>query len=151
MLILSITLIVFGLVFFLRDLRKNDLWNNRYMEFPAVLEIYGAGKVEDIEDYSDELLRKLTKDSSIKEAPNAKKVNVSIVVDMEEIKGYDMWTTSKFEDEAVYADCTYLSFYDGSASIIMIPFTEFDIMFNNYIEQKKKYLSFGEVKRLFVK
>jgi hypothetical protein len=151
MLILSITLIVFGLVFFLRDLRKNDLWNNRYMEFPAVLEIYGAGKVEDIEDYSDELLRKLTKDSSIKEAPNAKKVNVSIVVDMEEIKGYDMWTTSKFEDEAVYADCTYLSFYDGSASIIMIPFTEFDIMFNNYIEQKKKYLSFGEVKRLFVR
>jgi hypothetical protein len=121
------------------------------MEFPAVLEIYGAGKVEDIEDYSDELLRKLTKDSSIKEAPNAKKVNVSIVVDMEEIKGYDMWTTSKFEDEAVYADCTYLSFYDGSASIIMIPFTEFDIMFNNYIEQKKKYLSFGEVKRLFVR
>lgn len=151
MLILSITLIVFGLVFFLRDLRKNDLWNSRFMEFPAVLEIYKGGELEDEEDYSDELLRKLTKNSSIKEAPNTKKVNVSIVVDMEEIKGYDMWTTSKFEDDAVYADCTYLSFYDGSASIIMIPFTEFDIMFNNYVDQKKRYLSFGEVKRLFIK
>lgn len=150
MLILSITLIVFGFIFFLRDLRKNDLWNSRFMEFPAMLEIH-KGREADEDDYSDELLRKLTKDSSIKEAPNSKKVNVSIVIDMEEVKGYDMWTTSKFEDEAIYADCTYLTFYDGSAVIVTIPFSEFDIMFNNYVDQKKRYLSFGDVKRLFVR
>lgn len=154
MLILAITLVVFGLVFFLRDLRKNDLWNSRFMEFPAVLEIHKKEQFDEDsgEDYEDELLRKLTKDSNVDEStsPNSKRVNVSIVVDMEEIKGYDMWTTSKFEDEAVYADCTYLTFYDGSATIIMIPFSEFDIMFNNYQDQKKKYLSFGDTKRLFI-
>jgi hypothetical protein len=139
MLVLSSVILFATILFLLRDIKKNNLWNSRFVELPALLELR-RNEIGEEEDFSDEVLRRISREASGQSSQDSKKVTVSIVIDLEEVSGYDMWTTNKFSDEAIYADSTYITFYSGEAVMTIMPFEEFDVLFNNYLGQKKNYL-----------
>jgi hypothetical protein len=133
----GIVLLIGMIVFFLRDIRKNDVWNSRFVELPTNLEIYRS--VEHEEDgYSDEVLRRITAEAN--GDTGVKKVSVMIVIDMEEVRDYIMWTSSNYESDVVRADLTCINFIDGTKLITTLPYHEFDRYFNNYLFQKSIYL-----------
>lgn len=142
-LLLLITIIALAAILILRDLQKNDLWNSRFIELPTILNINLDQEEEN--EYSDSLLVQLTKDSKVDMASESRGLTISTVIDMEEIKGYDEHSTNKLTDKNIYSDSTFLEFYDGSFKIIIIPFEEFDIIFNNFLNNKKKYINLRRV------
>jgi hypothetical protein len=141
---IGIVLLLGMIVFFLRDVRKNDVWNARFVELPTSLQIYKEVEEED-EGYSDEILRRLTAETNIDQG--VKKVSIMMVIDLEEVRDYSMWTSSSYDSDVVRADLTCINFIDGTKLISTLPYHEFDRYFNNYLSQKSIYLP--NIKDLF--
>jgi hypothetical protein len=92
---------------------------------------------QDESDYSDELLRRLTKETGTKtNSPSHKKFSMRACINLADVVDYCEWTTSGFEDEKVYADAVNIRFTDGTDAVFNVTYDYFDSEFTNYLNIK---------------
>lgn len=136
MIVFSIVLFIMFVVYVLHDIRMIKTNNLRFLEVPTRLQINPPSDIES-DDYEDELLMRLTKGS---EKPQSKLVTIVTTIDLEEVCGFDQWTSSKYEDDKVFADCVYVRFHNGDAIVAYLEYSIFEEWFNNYLRMKTRYL-----------
>lgn len=119
--------------------RQSYLLSGRFIEIPTRLVIHPPREAKsDEEDYSDDLLNKLM--GKEKDLRMSKTITVRSVIDMEEICGFDEWTTSKYEEGKVRADTCYLRFYDGTTMLTYMTYYEFNKLHESYNQKKGRLI-----------
>jgi hypothetical protein len=134
MIIIGITLIVclLGVLKFITWYKPRHV--DYFVVFPYTLMLRKNDVEDGEEQYVDDLLNKLTKSSEVDD--EVKMFNMRININMADVADYAEWTTSRFEDEKVYANATCVRFLDGAEMILNVPYDHFDIEFNRYLEAR---------------
>jgi N-acyl-L-homoserine lactone synthetase len=89
---------------------------------------------EEPNEYTDDpILRKALGTAQVKEA---KEVLVNMTIDFDQVVAYSEWTTSKYTDEEVYANCTAVYLKSGENFIIDEDFKDFEHYHVNYLKSR---------------
>ena len=108
-----------------------------YVTFPYTLTLqkkYGEGGDDERVEFSDDLLNRLTKDST--PDPSVKKYSMRISINMADVIDYAEWTTCSYEDEKIFSNAVCVRFVDGSEMILNVSYDYFDAEFNNYLSTR---------------
>lgn len=136
MVVLSITLILIalGVLKFISWYRPRSI--DYFVAFPYTLMLHKKNKDggEFEEEYSDDLLNRLTKDMKDIE-PSAKMFNMRVNINMADVVDYAEWTTSAYEDEKIFSNAVCVRFIDGTEMILNVNYDQFDVHFTDYLKR----------------
>jgi hypothetical protein len=108
---------------------------SQFVTYPFQLELYKDDDFDENDDveFRDPELRRLMGKEEKKETNNSKIFYMNVKFDLADVCGYYEWTINKFEDEKVYSNCTKVVTFQGDAYYIVVPFVEFDRVYEEYL------------------
>ena len=134
----------FTLIICLMGILKFIVWyspkkKDHFVSYPFTLVLRKEDtEIEpDAEEFTDALLQRLTKGSSKEEMNDVKTFSLRVRINLADVADYAEWTTSRFEDEKIYADAVCVRFYDNTEMILNVPYDYFDKDFDMYLNSVK--------------